>query len=228
MITPHTFLKIGSFLPSAILVSVAMMFAGLYEWVNAAWVLDEVQAPPPRDKVTAKNAKEQPKWIRRRRPVLPALGIIVGTHVLGLLLFSVITTPFFSKNKTVRLIHMIQCTIHNFRYSMLGARSSTAVHYVNSSLTGSSGASVVPITPYCSSLVPFEIPQPLLCLNSDIRNISSELFTSGNTSHSPWPSADGCFSFLLHFTNTRYTLCQVFGIRRAWFGVDSVGAGGDC
>jgi glycosylphosphatidylinositol transamidase len=102
MIGPTTFLKIGSFLPSAVLVSVAMIFTGLYEWVNAAWILDEAHTEPTKEELDATNGIDKPKWIRRRRPVLQALGVLIATHILGLLLFLVITTPFFAEYWTVR------------------------------------------------------------------------------------------------------------------------------
>ena len=96
MTGPEVFLKIGSFLPSAIIVSVGMMFAGLYEWVQASWIRDD--APTG---TSEKKANSEPKWIRRRKPVLQALGVMVSTHVVGLLLFSAITSSFFSRNQQV-------------------------------------------------------------------------------------------------------------------------------
>ncbi|KIM87206.1 hypothetical protein PILCRDRAFT_815682 [Piloderma croceum F 1598] len=101
MTGPTTFLKIGSFLPSAVLVSVAMIFTGLYEWVNAAWILDEAHTEPIKGDLDTKNVIDKPTWIRRRRPVLQALGILIATHILGLLLFVVITTPMFAEYWTV-------------------------------------------------------------------------------------------------------------------------------
>ena len=89
-------------MPSAVLVSVAMIFTGLYEWVNSAWILDEAHTESTKGALDAKNGIEEPKWIRRRRPVLQALGILIATHILGLLLFLVITTSFFAEYWTVR------------------------------------------------------------------------------------------------------------------------------
>lgn len=115
MTGPTTFLKIGSFLPSAVLVSVAMIFSGLYEWVNSAWIPDD---GPTATAMDTKGAIDRPKWIRRRRPVLQALGILLATHILGLGLFSAITTPFFAENWTVRFqvshLHNI-CVSHTNR-----------------------------------------------------------------------------------------------------------------
>lgn len=98
MTGPTTFLKIGSFLPSAVIISVAMMFAGLYEWVNAGWALDGASSEKDDKEGTTK-----PKWIRRPRPVLHALCIVIATHVLGVALFCVMSTVV--KHRTVRNFH---------------------------------------------------------------------------------------------------------------------------
>jgi GPI-anchor transamidase subunit GAA1 len=112
MTSPTTFLKIGSFLPSAVLVSVAMMFAGLYEWVNAAWMLDDAPTGTAKEKTDAKEANNEPKWIQRQRPVLRALGILIATHVLGLLVFAAITSSFFIEHWTVRSSTSLHRTTH--------------------------------------------------------------------------------------------------------------------
>ncbi|KAF8212021.1 Gaa1-domain-containing protein [Mycena galopus ATCC 62051] len=93
--TPERFLKIGSFLPSAVLISVAMMFGGLKLWSDSAWILD----------TTANLEKKEDgvadKWIQRSRPVIPVLGIMLSTHILGGILYSVLTTSWFNNNQTV-------------------------------------------------------------------------------------------------------------------------------
>ncbi|KAF9265553.1 Gaa1-domain-containing protein [Marasmius fiardii PR-910] len=67
MTGPERFLKIGSYLPSGIAISVAMMFTGLQTWIEAA-----------------KN--------NRTRPVLPViLKIMLPTHALGGILYFAIT-----------------------------------------------------------------------------------------------------------------------------------------
>lgn len=75
MTSSDTFLKMGMFLPSAVLVSVAMMFVGLGEWVRAGWVFEP-------GKVGEKEAREG-EWLRRSRPLMKPLGIVLGTHVFG-------------------------------------------------------------------------------------------------------------------------------------------------
>lgn len=101
MTGPTTFLKIGSFLPSAVLVSVAMMFSGLFEWVNAAWIPDDAPTEITERKLDMIKARDNPKLVRRRRPALQALVILIATHVLGLVLFSTITTSFFLKHRAM-------------------------------------------------------------------------------------------------------------------------------
>ncbi|CAA7271557.1 unnamed protein product [Cyclocybe aegerita] len=89
---PQRFLKIGLYLPSVILISVAMMFHGLSIWSNAGWVEETLP--------TEKESKVQSttKWRRRRRPIISALCIMIATHTLGLIVFNIVTTPWFMKN----------------------------------------------------------------------------------------------------------------------------------
>jgi len=85
-------LQIGFYLPSAILVSVAMIFHGLSTWVDAAWVLSDLNGE--------KDGASQ-KWTQRKRPVLTVLSIMVGTHLLGAALFAVVSSPWFMHNYQV-------------------------------------------------------------------------------------------------------------------------------
>ena len=103
---PGTFMKIGSYLPSAILVGTAMLFTGLGEWVGAGWTFlpSEPQSPGG-----AKNEKAAPsgsatvgKWRRRVRPVLEPIVIMVLTHLLGVLLFFLVKGSWFAANQKVR------------------------------------------------------------------------------------------------------------------------------
>nr|GAT60039.1 predicted protein [Mycena chlorophos] len=94
---PDRFLKIGSFLPSAILISVGMMFAGLKVWSDAAWIRVAVAEIEEKEK-TGNGARTQ--WAQRRRPVIPVLGIMLSTHILGFLMFAVMRTPWFINNPT--------------------------------------------------------------------------------------------------------------------------------
>ncbi|KAI0306323.1 GPI transamidase component Gaa1 [Multifurca ochricompacta] len=97
MATPSSFLKIGSYLPSAVLVAAALMFGGLGEWVNAGWVEVEDEGSPP-DKgnavdITSLTSKK--KWVRQRRDPLDALVVVVASHLIGLTLFVIISKTWF-------------------------------------------------------------------------------------------------------------------------------------
>ncbi|KAF7440683.1 Glycosyl phosphatidyl inositol protein transamidase complex subunit [Pleurotus ostreatus] len=81
---PYRFLKIGLFLPSAILISVAMMFSGLKIWTDAGWVRDD----SPTDN---KTNSPQEQWTTRKRPVLSVLRVMISTHIIGALVFWLIT-----------------------------------------------------------------------------------------------------------------------------------------
>ncbi|KAJ3490236.1 hypothetical protein NLI96_g1560 [Meripilus lineatus] len=72
-----TFLKIGSFLPSAVVISTAMMFGGLGLWVDSYWLLQTSR------NLKAEKSTQSEVWVTRRRPVLKALGIMIATHVVG-------------------------------------------------------------------------------------------------------------------------------------------------
>ncbi|KAJ6623502.1 Gaa1-like protein [Mycena sp. CBHHK59/15] len=96
--TPERFLKIGSFLPSAVLISVAMMFGGLRVWTDSGWI--------PADIVDVNEKKEGADmpggetWTQRSRPVIPVLCIMLTTHALGVMLFSALTNSWFLNNQT--------------------------------------------------------------------------------------------------------------------------------
>ncbi|KAH8107140.1 Gaa1-domain-containing protein [Cristinia sonorae] len=90
LVNTTVFLKIGFFLPSVVILSVAMMFSGLHDWVNAAWY--RTTAP--------ENAEKQAReiWASRPRPVLKALLVMAATHLAGIVLFYLITSSWFVNN----------------------------------------------------------------------------------------------------------------------------------
>ncbi|KAA1469453.1 Gaa1-domain-containing protein [Dentipellis sp. KUC8613] len=90
LVTPALFLKIGMYLPSAVLVGTALMFGGLGEWIKAGWV-----------EVVDNDEKHGPekKWVRRNRDVLPPLAIMAATHIVGTLLFWTISSSWFMANQ---------------------------------------------------------------------------------------------------------------------------------
>jgi len=95
MSTPGQFLKIGMYIPSAILVGAALMFGGLGAWVKAGWTeivdVDEKQA-----------GGANKRWVRRPRNIIPALQIVLATHVIGTVSFWLIQRSFFMLNLAVR------------------------------------------------------------------------------------------------------------------------------
>lgn len=91
------FNKIGSYLPSAVLVSVGMMFHGLDLWVMSGWRLE---GPSTSEKVSSSS---QEQWVSRQRPVLPALMIMTATHILGAALFGALSSKYALQNYEVRL-----------------------------------------------------------------------------------------------------------------------------
>lgn len=109
MTSSQKFLKIGLFLPSAILISVAMMFHGLSTWVDAAWTYDIYSEPTyyKEDPLLSTPSSPPPsiKWRKRKRPVITVLGIMISTHFLGLFLFWTITQSWFMENCQVGLCY---------------------------------------------------------------------------------------------------------------------------
>ncbi|KAI0273306.1 Gaa1-like protein [Gloeopeniophorella convolvens] len=102
MATPSSFLKIGSYLPSVVLVATALMFGGLGEWVNAGWVEveDESLTPPAEKKgVDATPPALTKKWVSRRRDLLGALVVVVNSHLIGWNLFVVISRSWFDPSR---------------------------------------------------------------------------------------------------------------------------------
>lgn len=115
MTTPTSFLKIGMYLPSAVIIGVALMFSGLREWVQAGWVqipVAEDTAPDVSDEKQHRMVGRRLRWVKRARNVLPVMGIMLVTHILGGLVFMTISSPWFIGNQNVSrspiLIHKIR------------------------------------------------------------------------------------------------------------------------
>ncbi len=96
-------MKIGSYLPSVVLLSTAMLFGGLGEWTKARWIqTSDMASEKPVKEVSAGPQERTPvKWIARRRPVLPAVLIMIATHLLGVLFFYIRTREWFITNQDV-------------------------------------------------------------------------------------------------------------------------------
>ena len=109
------FLKIGFFIPSAILISVAMMFHGLSTWVDAAWTYENDSEPTEKE-TPSLSTPPSIKWKNRKRPVITVLGIMIATHLLGLLLFWIISRSLFIENYKVRLFFFTHGLHHHTRF----------------------------------------------------------------------------------------------------------------
>ncbi|KAH9854210.1 Gaa1-domain-containing protein [Lenzites betulinus] len=97
-VAPGTFMKIGSYLPSAILVGTAMLFTGLGVWVNAGWTHSPVIDGKGEKVASHRDGKA---WQRRHRPVLQAVVIMAATHFLGGLLFLLVSSSWYAANPQV-------------------------------------------------------------------------------------------------------------------------------
>jgi len=91
---PDRFLNIGSYLPSAVLISVAMMFSGLATWVDAKNSPDASQSGKP--------TRPGAEWSAGPRPVLGVLSVMFATHVIGASLFRLLTTMSWVIERQVR------------------------------------------------------------------------------------------------------------------------------
>ena len=87
---PDRFLKIGNYLPSILLISVAMMFGGLAAWSDARGT--------PIDEGSSKRRGHD----QTSRPVLSALVLMVTTHAFGALLFWALSSAWYSDKLWVR------------------------------------------------------------------------------------------------------------------------------
>ena len=96
LVRPELFMKIGMYLPSAILVGTAMLFSGLGEWVNAGWLLTSV--PLKHDEKSEKvQSSSVRKWVTRDRPVLDAVTVMVSTHAIGYILWEAVSRRLVSR-----------------------------------------------------------------------------------------------------------------------------------
>ncbi|KAF9791259.1 Gaa1-domain-containing protein, partial [Thelephora terrestris] len=82
-----SFTKIGNYLPSAVVISTAILFSGLRSWVRAGWV----EVPLRASKEGKVKDGQEKKWERRSRPSLQAVLIILATHALGVPLYFVLS-----------------------------------------------------------------------------------------------------------------------------------------
>ncbi|KAF8643909.1 hypothetical protein AX16_008925 [Volvariella volvacea WC 439] len=90
---PDRFLKIGNYLPSAITVSIAIMFGGLREWTDAAWIRIRTNS-------SGAGVKGTPEWTRRKRPIPYVIFLLLLTHTIGYGLFAFATSTCFLRDVT--------------------------------------------------------------------------------------------------------------------------------
>jgi len=96
MLDSGKFLKIGMYLPSAILVGAALMFGGLGSWVAAGWHEVAVEDEKTDDSPSL-------KWVRRPRDLIPALQTVIGTHLLGAALFLLLQSRAVRSNPSTSM-----------------------------------------------------------------------------------------------------------------------------
>ncbi|CAE6449086.1 unnamed protein product [Rhizoctonia solani] len=82
----QSFVKIGGYLPAAVIMSIAMTFGGLALWVEAGWLqipvtVSEGDQKPETDSDEHIESSEQ--WVKRSRPVVDAFVLVGCTHFLG-------------------------------------------------------------------------------------------------------------------------------------------------
>lgn len=81
----QSFVKIGGYLPAAVIMSIAMTFGGLRLWVEAGWLQAQAVTASKDQKSELSVTVEGPKlWIKRSRPVVDAFILVGCTHLLGI------------------------------------------------------------------------------------------------------------------------------------------------
>ena len=98
LVRPEIFMKIGMYLPSAILVGTAMLISGLGEWVNAGWLLTSIASVDDEKSEKAQTPMAE-KWVRRDRPVLDAVTVMASTHAVGYVLFEAVSRRLVSRTE---------------------------------------------------------------------------------------------------------------------------------
>lgn len=139
------------------------MFAGLRQWVDAGW----------------ENVDRT--WVRRQRPVLHALSLVIATHVLGLLAF---LAAMVSGSPVVRILlsvahYLIRLCAGFIDYPY----SSLRYHPAGSAFVFSS-----------RSWHPLQIIQPLSRFHNHIRHLPPQ-FLAGRVPRDPLGHTPDCYTF---------------------------------
>lgn len=101
---PGSFTKIGNYLPSAVVISTAILFSGLRSWVQAGWI----EVPVPGSKEGQTRGGQTMKWERRSRPSLQTVLIILATHACGLPLYFISSWPTLPRSVRMSSILFFQ------------------------------------------------------------------------------------------------------------------------
>ncbi|KZV99283.1 Gaa1-domain-containing protein [Exidia glandulosa HHB12029] len=112
MAGPHAFLKIGHYLPCAIILSIAITLTGLGVWRQAGWTeYDEWDAEVEYKAALEQTTKESPAPVlvtektfvprKRQRAVMEPLGVMLATHAIGVLLLFAMRFPSFYNTITI-------------------------------------------------------------------------------------------------------------------------------
>jgi glycosylphosphatidylinositol transamidase len=102
---PGSFAKIGSYLPSAVVISTAILFSGLRSWVRAGWI----EVPVRASEGGKAEIGQVMRWERRNRPSLQAVLILLATHVWGVPLYFISTWPILPRLVRILLTLHIRC-----------------------------------------------------------------------------------------------------------------------
>ena len=92
MTTPSKFLKIGMYLPSAILAGASLMLGGLGAWVQARWI-EVVHEDFRTDKEPKSDVPPRKEWVSRPRGLMPVLCIFLAAIVVGNGVFFTVNGP---------------------------------------------------------------------------------------------------------------------------------------
>jgi hypothetical protein len=182
MTGPQRFLKIGFYLPSAILISVAMMFHGLSTWVDAGWVQEHTDhAASERKKTTDSQSLT---WKRRRRPVISVLCIMIATHLLGIILFFVVSSTWFMENHKALILSLyispesvLTCLQDSFAHGFHCVCIHTTFGFANP-------PNLEPRN--CSNFFGLESFKSLFCINCHLDHYSPQLFAGGVSDCAHW------------------------------------------
>jgi len=133
MSTPSSFLKIGSYLPSAVLIAAALMFGGLREWVSAGWVELEEKHPSREKGKDPDITRTSKRCVPRRRDLLGAFVVTAASHLFGLALFMIISQAWFDiiqLSFIVPPVCWVTLTLAPWKFLLSGSSVQTAPFYM--------------------------------------------------------------------------------------------------